>query len=134
MTLKEISQYYELRQRLTRYNEALLALRTAAENMTSKLDGMPRSKSGADKVALYGGLIAQLEADVERDNGELLTAKKEAENFIATIEDTYVRTVFTLRFIACKSWGDVAEEIGYPGTLNSLRMMCYRYLDYLSYF
>ena len=78
MTLKEISRYYELRQRLTRYNEALLALRTAAENITSQLDGIPPSGKPTDKVAHYGGLIAQLEADIERNNEELREAKEAA--------------------------------------------------------
>lgn len=129
MTLKEISRYYELRQRLNRYNEALIALRAAAENITPQLDGMPRSQNVADKVALYGGLIAQLEEDVERDNLELSFARKEAETFIETIEDSYDRTIFTLRFIACLSWPEVADEIGFTGPLNSLRMICYRHLE-----
>lgn len=129
MTLQELSRYYELRQRLDRYNEVLIALRAAAENITLQLDGMPKSKSVADKVALYGGLIAQLEADVERDNEDLHKAKKETEAFIETIEDSYDRTIFTLRFIGCLSWPEIADEIGFTGPLNSLRMICYRHLD-----
>lgn len=129
MTLKEISRYYELNQKLIRYNDALIALRTAAENITSNLDGMPRGAGGTDRVSLYGGLIAQLELDIERDNEELCSARKEAEAFIETIEDSYDRTIFTLRFIACLSWPEVADEIGFTGPLNSLRMICYRHLE-----
>ena len=130
MTLKEISRYYELRQRLTRYNEALLALRTAAENITSKLDGMPPSPGHGDRTAHYGGLIAQLEIDIEKNNEELREARREAQDFISKIEDGYIKTIFNLRFIACLSWSEVAEAMGRgKGAADSLRVACYRYLE-----
>ena len=129
MTLKEISRYYELRQRLTRYNEALLALRTAAENITSQLDGIPPSGNPADKVAHYGGLIAQLETDIERNNEELREAKKTALRYIRQIDDMYLQTIFLLRFIECLSWDDIALSMGKEEAADSIRMACYRCLD-----
>lgn len=129
MTLQEISRYYNLRQQLIKFNTALLELRTKAENCTANFDGMPSDGSHSNKVAIYGGLIAQLERDIERENEELRLAKEATLDFIADIEDTYLRTIFYLRFIICLSWFDVADEIGFRGPINSLRMMCYRYLD-----
>ena len=132
MTLKEISRYYELNQKLIRNNEALIALRTAAENTTANLDGMPHSIRGADQVALYGGMIAELEMEIEETHKELHEARKEAEAFISTLDSAYDRMIFTLRFIGCKSWREVADGLGYQGSLNSLRMICYRQLEPVS--
>jgi DNA-directed RNA polymerase specialized sigma24 family protein len=129
VTLKEISKYYELRQRLTRYNEALLALRTAAENITSQLDGIPPSGKPTDKVAHYGGLIAQLEADIERNNKELREAKETVLRYIRQIDDMYLQTIFLLRFIECLSWDDIALSMGKKEAADSIRMACYRRLD-----
>ncbi len=128
MTLKEISRYYELRQKLTRYNEALLALRTAAENITSQLDGIPPSGKPTDKVAHYGGLIAQLEADIEKNNEELREAKETALRYIQQIDDMYLQTIFLLRFIECLSWDDIALSMGKEDATDGLKKSCYRYL------
>lgn len=129
MTLQEISRYYELRKRLTKHNESLEAMRTAAENITSRLDGAPRSPAHGDRVAHYGGMIAQLEIDIERDNEELREAKQEALEYIRKIEDSYLQTIFLLRFIECMSWREIAISTGKEKAADSIRMACYRYLD-----
>lgn len=129
MTLKEISQYYELRQKLTRYSNSLIALKSAAEKMTSRLDGMPRNGNGIDNVSYYVERIIQLEEKIESKNEELMEAKQEALDYISKIEDSYMQTVFLLRFIECMSWGDIAISVGNEGAADSIRMACYRYLD-----
>lgn len=130
MTLKEISKYYELKKKTAKYCETLAALRAAAESINSKLDGMPPSPGHGDRTAHYGGLIAQLEIDIEKNNEELREARREAQDFINKIEDGYIKTIFNLRFIACLSWSEVAEAMGRgEGAADSLRVACYRYLE-----
>lgn len=129
MTIQEISRYDYLRQRLEKLNNALIALQTKAENCTTTLNGMPRGGSADDKVSFYGGLIAELKENIEKDTEELHLARKETEDFIESLEDTYTKTIFSLKFIACLSWDDTAEHIGFKGPTNSLRVYCYRILD-----
>lgn len=125
MTLKEISQYYELRKKLEKYNEILEVVRTKAENITMNISGLPASGAISDRVARYGGLIAQLEFDIEEKNKELRRAKRRTQRYIDNIEDTYTRTIFQLRFIELMSWSDIAND---PEREEGIKKMCYRYL------
>lgn len=129
MTLKEISAYYIFRQRLIRYQNSLAALRAAAENITSRLDGTPSSGTATDRVSHYVGLIAQLEAEIEKKNKDMQEAKKAVLTYISKIADSYLQTIFLLRFIECLSWADIAILVGNEGAADSIRMACYRYLD-----
>lgn len=125
MDLKEISQYYELRKKLEKYNEILEVVRTKAENITMNISGLPASGAISDRVARYGGLIAQLEIDIEEKNKELRRAKRRTQRYIDNIEDTYTRTIFQLRFIELMSWSDIAND---SEREESIKKMCYRYL------
>lgn len=45
----------------------------------------------------------------------------EVEEFIATIDDSFVRRVIVARYIECRSWEGVARKIGGGNTCESVR-------------
>lgn len=129
MTLQDLSKYYETRKRLLLCNETLQSLRAAAEHITPALTGMPRNCITADNVSKYAIQIADLEKEILEGSVQATREKKEAQRFIDKIEDGYVRTVFSLRFIECLSWSEIAVVIGGNNTENSVKKICYRFLN-----
>ena len=70
MTLQKLSEYYKLRQRLSKDRELLASLRARATPGAQSIDGMPLASAVRDKV---GDLAAEI-ADLER---QIAVNKKE---------------------------------------------------------
>ena len=106
MTLRELSRYYKLHERLERNREMLTSLYAAAEPGAQVITGMPHD---------------DLEAECAQE-------KKKLEKYIGAIKDDQTRMIFRLRFIHCMTWLEVADTIGGGNTANSVKKTCYRYL------
>ncbi len=127
-TLQKISQYYELRKKILRSNEALQGLRTMAERTTFGYNRAPSSGSVIDRVGHYGGRIADLERELIKDNEELQKAKEATMLYIKRIEDSHTETIFYLRLIECLSWPELAYSMGNPAAEESYKKEFYRYI------
>ena len=127
MTMRELTQHYELKKRLEDEEKMLMLLEEAA-CPKQVLDRPPCAPSlGAEvgdlaaEIADIRDHICSLRGEVERDE-ELVAA------FINTIEAAYIRTILRLRFIHCLTWKEVAHIIGGRNTSDGVRMAVYRYL------
>lgn len=131
MTFKELYQYKDLKaeiieeeKRLNELKERLYAL----QNLSLGIGG------GASGVANHKELLADKILDIEKVIRERKIRCEEErlkiEKLISSIEDSYIRQIFTYRFIKCYSWNKVAMKVsGGTVTGDAVRKICSRYLN-----
>lgn len=158
MTLRELSQLYWLNREIEMDNERLQTLELEISEDRARLvdmerrfttvspvelDGMPRSGNTDRGVETKAVILADLHAMIDRKCTTRrilvrLIAQKQAlcllerdrlEQYIAGIPDSLLRMIFTYRFINGLSWRQVSESIGVRTTEESVKKLCYRYLD-----
>ena len=101
MTLIELNRYFELVSNLARTKELLDNLRAAAYPASPALTGMPHAPGVKDKVGDLAVEIADLETRKEYIEKEIRRQKSKVEEFVATIDDYYLRTLFRLHPQRC---------------------------------
>lgn len=130
MTLKELSQLYYLDKEIERDKRRLRELKSLQIKLTPSYSEMPSFTRiiydpMAEKVADILDLEEMLRLNVQKRYYE----EKRIMRYIDTIDDSFVRLIFKLRFIDCKDWWQVAEEVGGNNTNDSVKKICYRYLN-----
>lgn len=132
MRLIELNRYFELINSLVRTNELLENLRAAAYPASPTLTGMPHAPGVKDKIGDLAVEIADLKTRIEYIESEIEKQKTAVEEFVESIEDYYIRTIFRLRFKRGLSWKEVATLVGGRNTEESVKSACYRYLKKLA--
>ena len=119
MTLQELSQLYYLNREIEMDQRRL----------SPSLTGMPSGGGEQDKVGLYAAEIADLRGIIEAKHQQCLYERNRLERYIAGIEDSFLRQVFTYRFVNGLPWKQVAACIGGGNSGDGCRMMVTRYLE-----
>ncbi|MCM1509077.1 MAG: hypothetical protein NC177_18355 [Ruminococcus flavefaciens] len=158
MTVKELSQLHMLNREIEmdkkrldeldaeiRRDKSRLARMESQLNSPSspKYDGMPKSPSYENKTEvaiaevmdLRNSLKQKRELYIECTN--IISSKQtmcfvernRLERYIAALPNSLLRMIFTYRFVNGLPWSQVSESIGNGTTEDSVRKMCYRYLD-----
>ncbi len=158
MTLKELSQLYYLNREIEMDKERLVILdteintdegqladleRVASSPSTPNYDGMPKSPCYGNKIENAVERIDSLVESVKRKKAlrrEIastiqakqtlcLAERSNLERYIADLPDSLLRLIFTYRFIDGLTWNQVSCNIGVRTTEESVKKMCYRYLN-----
>ena len=89
-----------------------------------KIEGFPYPEYSRKKTLLYArkATLASLEM-------ELLEMLNQVEEFIASLDDSRMRRIITLRFIENLSWNKVADRIGGNNTEDSVKKAFYRFME-----
>ena len=89
-----------------------------------KIEGFPYPEYNRKKTLLYArkATLASLEM-------ELMETLNQVEEFIASVEDSRMRRIITLRFNDNLSWFKVAERLGGKSTADSVRMEFNRFME-----
>ena len=129
MSLKELSQLYWLKKEIDRDNKRLAELRGKAYQAGSVgfTDGGGGSDAGS-RVERYGTLIADLENVIYEKIRKSIAEQRKLELYIMGIPDSFLRQIFTYRFVEGRSWVQVAMNIGGNNTADGVRMACNRYI------
>ena len=128
MTLKELSQIYYLNKEISRDKRRLYQLK-ASKLQASKLSKMPSAAHLIyDTMAEKAATTADLETDLHKTIAKRYREELRLTRYINEIDDCFIRLIFKLRFIDCKTWWQVATEIGGGNTADSVRKCCKRYL------
>ena len=128
MTIKELSQLYHLRREVEMDRQRLAALEERALPGAQRLSGLPGSGNVQDKLAPYAVEIADLRAVIEAKYRRCLAEQQRLEQYIAGIEDSFVRQIFTCRFVEGLSWRQVADKVGGKNSAGNLYKMAYRFV------
>lgn len=157
MTLKELSALYyvkremesrkrrmhDLIQKITAAEDELVAMREDAGQIGSPaMSDMPKSSSVSSAVERDAVALVAKEEQVKKLRTlhqelleklgnvhvrEVMEAARLTEQ-ISRIDDAYIRLIFTLRFIDCLPWEEVALGVGALATVESVKKACYRYI------
>ena len=129
MNINELNNLRYIDKEIKLLQERIEELETEAARMTPILTGLPGKGSGGDRI---GAVVEQIIKEKEKLEAALQHRQEErrkAMRFINQIADSQLRTIFILRFVAGKSWNEVADYIGGGNTESSVRMKVFRYLQ-----
>ena len=127
MTLKELSQFNDLKSEIEEDKQRLAELRARATSMNPCLTGMPRAGGITDKTALAVE-IAYLDELYEKKIKRADDERCKLLEYISGIPDSFTRRIFMYRFYDGYNWTQVAMHIGGGNTPKCLSNICYRYI------
>ena len=88
-----------------------------------KIEGFPYPEYNRKKTLLYARKATLVELEME-----LLETLNQVEEFIASISDSHIRRIISLRIVDNLSWNKVADRIGGGNTEDSVRMSFNRFM------
>ncbi len=127
MTKKELSQLYHLNLEIEDDIRRLLELENAATKITASYGGAACNGKVTNKTALAAE-IADLKSIISAKQIQSVAEYNRLVRYISGIEDSFIRRIFTYRFIDGLSWGTVAKRVSGNNTSDSVRKCCDRFL------
>ena len=127
MTLKELSQLYYLNREIEMDQRRIDELRAKAESVSPPL-GMPHNQNRESKIERYVADIVDLTAIIAAKQQQCIHERNRLERYIAEIEDSLTRQIFTYRFVNGLGWEDVASNINEKLTGKYVSNICYSQL------
>ena len=128
MTIKELSQLYHLNREIEMDRLRLRNLEARAQPGAQVITGMPHAPGTKDKVGECAAEIADLRGIILAKHQQCLYERNRLERYIAGIDDSLTRQIFTYRFVDGLPWETVACRIGGGNNAGNVKMICYRYL------
>ena len=89
-----------------------------------KIEGFPYPEYSRKKTLLYARKATLSELEME-----LLETLNEVEAFIASVKDSHMRRIISLRVVDGLSWNKVADHIGGGNTEDSTRKAFNRFMS-----
>lgn len=89
-----------------------------------KIEGFPYPEYSRKKNLLYSrkAILANLEM-------ELVETLNQIEEFVASLDDSRMRRIISLRFVENLSWQQVAVRIGGNNTENGIKSVFHRFME-----
>lgn len=128
MTLRELSQLYYLNREIEMDQRRLQELEAKVLPGAQVITGMPHGSGVTDIVGRYGAEIADLRGIIEAKHQQCLYERSRLERYIAGIDDSLLRQIFTYRFVNGLPWNQVAACVGGWNTPEGVKKRVFRYL------
>lgn len=128
MTLQRLNEHLNMVLELQGAEERLSSMKSQILSATN-YDGMPHGHEVSRNTENLAILLQNQISDVNRLDQMVRKSEEEIRAFIDTIEDNRTKVIFNLHFICGLKWEAVAVMIGGGNSRDSVRMMCYRYLN-----
>ena len=127
MTKGSLSQLSWLKVEIDDLTHRIRRIESALSGRVSRIDGMPWLGGQKDLVGDLVPELADLKVKLEKSRERAMTECLNLQDFIAEIDDSQIRQIFTLRYLDSLSWHQVAWKLG-GNTADSVRMVHNRYL------
>ena len=131
MTKERLNQLGWLKLEIEELANRIRRIESALSGRASRIDGMAWLGGAKDFMGDLAPELCDLKDRLNERKSAALTEGAELQSFIATIDDSLVRLIFTLRYIDGLSWHQVAWRLG-GNTSDSVRMTHNRYLSKLT--
>lgn len=131
MTIKELSQVYELQREIESYDrriDELRAQRTAIQ--APSFDKDPTGGHGDpahSKIEALTAEIIDLEELMRLHRAQRVVEHQRLERYIRSVDDPQVRQIIHLRYAELRAWPDVAKAMHY--STEAVKKRLYRYLE-----
>ena len=125
MTRWKLSRLVSLKGLIRRTEDQIAIIRDRLNPRGVNLSGMPRSTSPKNAVEESVAKLVDLQEKLKAYRQEA----EEIERFICSVDDYQIRLILQLRYVDGKEWNEVAKYIGGGNTENSVKKMCYRFLE-----
>lgn len=112
VTTKELSQLYWLNREIERDKERLRELESAAQPGAQKITGMPSGAGVSDKIGNYAAEIADLRGIIDANISRCFYELNRLNRYIASVDDSQMRLILSLRYVNGLSWQQVAFSMG----------------------
>ena len=106
----ELSKYYHLSMEIKDLEEQINELMNSLIG-SPILTGMPHGSGTGNPVEQKATLLLNLKNKLEKRRSEALKKLTKIELYIASMEESDVRLIFTKRYIQFKQWEDIAKEM-----------------------
>ena len=110
MNKKQLSKYYYLTLEIKDIETKIQEIESTIIS-SSKLTGMPHGSIKSDPVSKKAELLVTLKKRLEKRKEEAMQRMIEIENYIAEIDDSAIKLIFTKRYIELKKWYQIANEM-----------------------
>ena len=110
MTKRELSKYYHLSMEIKDIEEQINEISNSLIGSPA-LTGMPHGSGVSNPVEQKASLLINLKGKLENRRSKALQELIKIETYIANIENTEIRLIFTKRYIQFKQWDDIAREM-----------------------
>lgn len=110
MTKRELSKYYHLSNEIKEIEEQINELSNSLIG-SPILTGMPHGSGTSNPVEQKASLLINLKNKLEKRKNKSLQELIKIEVYIASIEKSEIRTLFTKRYIQFKQWEEIADEM-----------------------
>lgn len=127
MTKEQLCQLGWLKTEIEDLSYRIRRIENALAGKTLRIDGMSwlgNSRHFSEELAPQ---LCDLKEKLEEKKRIAVAEYMKIQAFIADIEESYIRLIFTMRYLDGLSWHQVAWRIG-GNTADSVRMMHNRYL------
>ena len=128
VTKKELSQLYYLNHEIEQERRRLRELEAAATSVSPKITGLPHINKISDKTAI-AAQIADCRAVIEAKLKLSVVEYNRLNRFIASVDDSRMRQILSLRYINGFSWQKIAFAIGGGNSADSARKLAERYIN-----
>ena len=114
MTAKEyLSQYRYINININNKIAQQERLRELATCVSPSSDGCGHNSGVSDKVGSLCAKIADLDAEINAEIDKLVDVQKDIMHTISKVDDERFRIILTERYIGCKTFEQIADDIHY---------------------
>ena len=134
LTKQELSQLKHIKEEIRLLQKAIADIEY--EYVTDSVKGSSKHFPFVEHTIMITGADVEghdrkarrLKAQLERRESDLLDKRAEIEEFIDTIDDSFIRQIIALRYISCFQWEQVAAHMGSGYTVNCIKKQHERFM------
>lgn len=119
MTEKELNQLYWLKKEIEQQQKRLSKLRLMSKIRHPVLTDIPKSTEQKNIIEYYVINVVDLENIIQSNIERCIEETKKIESFIATINDSEMRQIVTLRSIQGLTWEQIGQKLNSDRTTVS---------------
>lgn len=119
MTEKELNQLYWLKKEIEQQQKRLSKLRLVSNIRRPVLTDIPKSTEQKNIIEYYVINVVDLENIIKSNIERCIEETKKIESFIATINDSEMRQIVTLRSIQGLTWEQIGQKLNSDRTTVS---------------